>query len=184
MCLWVKEIVFDITIQMTLEWFLAQRSNKTTKLTVKKTNNSFRTWFLSSKLITALEHLEIKTFRLPQIISNVIDKGLEKSKKWKKILKLYLYWFRIALSMLNKHLALSFLNPFNFFYFFKQCLYEYYPQCPVRLVNFSVISSKKTVLLQWYLSLSLHSLACYFFVFQSLYFPQALQICYSTRYFS
>ena len=86
--------------------------------------------------------------------------------------------------MVNKQLALSFLNPYNFFYFFKQCSYEHYPQFPIRLVTFFSNLFQKNVLLQWYLSLSLHSLACYFFVFQSLYFPQALQICYSTRYFS
>ena len=63
---------------MTLKQFLAQRSKSITKFTAKITN-SFRTRFLSSMLLTALEHLERKTFRLLQILSTVIGRDLEKS---------------------------------------------------------------------------------------------------------
>ena len=60
--------------------FLAQRSKPTTKMTSKVTNNSFRAWFFSLMLLTALKHLERKIFSLLQIIPIVIGRGLEKSE--------------------------------------------------------------------------------------------------------
>ena len=59
--------------------FLVRRSKPTTKLTSKVTSNSFRAWFFSSLLLTALEHLERKIFRLLKIIPIVIGWGLGKS---------------------------------------------------------------------------------------------------------
>ena len=61
--------------------FLAQRSKPTTKLTSKVTDNRFRTWFFSSMLLTVLEYLERKIFRLLQIIPIVIGRGVLKNHR-------------------------------------------------------------------------------------------------------
>ena len=53
--------------------FLAERSKLTTKLTSKVTNNSFRTWFFSSRLLNALGHLKRNMFWLLQIISPLVS---------------------------------------------------------------------------------------------------------------
>ena len=64
---------FDITIQMTLEQFLAHISN-----IGKITNKSFIAWFLSSMFLTASELLGRKAFTLPHIVQAVIGRGFEK----------------------------------------------------------------------------------------------------------
>ena len=74
--LWATETIFDTTVQMTLDDFLAQMSKWSTKWAVQKTNSSSSTWFLSSIFATTLEHLERKTLRLLQIIPAVIGRGL------------------------------------------------------------------------------------------------------------
>ena len=61
--------------------FLAQRSKPISNLTLKVTNNGFRAWFFSSILLTALEHLERKIFRLLEIIPIVIDRGVLKNHR-------------------------------------------------------------------------------------------------------
>ena len=73
---WATEMIFDTTVQMTLDDFLAQMSKWSTKWAVQKTNSSSSTWFLSSIFATTLEHLERKTLRLLQIIPAVIGRGL------------------------------------------------------------------------------------------------------------
>ena len=64
---------------MIVDQLLAQKSKSTTKLITKVANNSFRARCFSSMLLTALEHLDRKTFRLFQIIPTVIGRGVEKS---------------------------------------------------------------------------------------------------------
>ena len=85
--------MFDMFLNMSLSytdsiWYynsdetrtlLPQRSKPTPKLTTKVTNNSFRAWFFSTMLLTALENLERKRFRLLQVIPIVIGRGTKKS---------------------------------------------------------------------------------------------------------
>ena len=72
------QIAFGITTQMTLERFLPQKSKRCTKLTAQVTNITLTTKFLLSVLLTALEYLERKAFRLVQVIPTAIGRGLEK----------------------------------------------------------------------------------------------------------
>ena len=67
----------DIAVLMRLERFLAERSKSTKRLTAVVINNSFRASFLSSIPFTASEYLERKTFRMLQIIPNVVSRGLK-----------------------------------------------------------------------------------------------------------
>ena len=60
---------------------LAQTSKPISNLTLKVTNNGFRAWFFTSVLLTALEHLERKIFRLLEIIPNIIDRGVLKNHR-------------------------------------------------------------------------------------------------------
>ena len=69
---------FDITIQMTLEQFLAQNPSRLPSNIGKITNKSFIAWFLLSMFLTASELLERKAFTLPHIVQTVIGRGFEK----------------------------------------------------------------------------------------------------------
>ena len=69
---------FDITIQMTLEQFLAQNPSRLLSNIGKITNKSFIAWFLSSMFLTASELLGRKAFTLPHIVQAVIGRGFEK----------------------------------------------------------------------------------------------------------
>lgn len=75
----VTDILFDITMQITLGYFLAQRSKPDTMVTAKVINKRLRASILSSMLLAVLEHLKRKTFRLPQIIPTVEGREFEKS---------------------------------------------------------------------------------------------------------